>query len=208
MAPSGRIFLFIVLVLVIHLTEPKDGYSAFARSRSRRSSTRRTTYYRSHTTYSYTGYGSSGGYGTGLTWWQICLIIGGILFGFLVLYCSIRACRRLEPESDTPGIHTTRDQIQLRDHQIIQHSPTTNYQPIPCSDGREIPPPPVIMHNQPAPAPYGVQPQLQQLPGPMATAPPPCYDDALDIAEEPIAEGAVDRWEDQPEVNRKDFGVI
>ena len=106
----------------------------------------------------------------------------------MLCYC-VRACRNREPRSDTPGIESTRDQIQLRDHQMVNQFPQTNYH-----GGKEN------HYGGIQPAPYP--------PEGAPTLPPPSYDDALVIAKEPIGEGAADKWDDNPEISTKQFGVI
>ncbi|XP_071807578.1 uncharacterized protein [Asterias amurensis] len=208
MAPSTRVLvLLFVLVLIFHLTESRS-HQKLTRS-SRRSLTRRTT--RRATSYnSNTGHPARGEF----VWWHIILIILGIVIVFALLYCRVRQCMNREPESDTPGIHTTRDQIQLRDHKTVNHFP--NHYSAPqngyASDGGfnhppvdAMYPPPVVNSSYP--------PSCDVMYTPSSSPAPPSYGNVIGFHKEMIDEGAIDvqrpdQWEDDVNCKRKDFGVI
>ena len=92
-----------------------------------------------------------------------------------------------------PGIHTTRDQIQLRNHKPVSNFSNHNQTPLPQQTGY-------------------MPPAGDDMYPPMV--PPPSYGNTVKFYEDQNNEGAIDvqqpddKWEDDINFKRKDFGVI
>ncbi len=134
---------------------------------------------------------------------------------FALMYCCVRQCSNREPESDTPGINTTRDQIQLRDHKTVNHfpnhysAPQTGYAP---QEGGVYNHPPVDAAYTPH-VNSSYPPSCDGMYQPSSSPAPPSYGNVIGFHKEMIDEGGIeaqppDKWEDDVNFKRKDFGVI